>query len=54
MVGIFMNKDWNHDLFLLLFFFFNPLISMSDQDSSLYNINTKSRRQVMRTKKIIS
>ena len=50
-----MDKDWNHDLFLLLFFFFNPLISMTDQDrSSLYNINTKSRRQVMRTKKIIN
>ena len=47
-VGIFMEKDWNHEVF----FFFNPLIPMSDQDrNSPHNINTKSRRQVMRTKK---
>ena len=33
----------------------NPLTPMSDQHRiSPYNINTKSRRQVMRTKKIIN
>ena len=33
----------------------NPSTPMSDQDRiSLYNINTKSRRQVMRTKKSIN
>ena len=33
----------------------NPLMPMSDQDKiSPYNINTKSRRQVMRTKKSVN
>ena len=39
----------------VFFFFFNPLILMSDQDrNSPHNINTKLRSQVMRTKKSIN
>ena len=56
---------WQSQVFFFFFFFFfsflinhfpfNPLIPVSDQDRiSPYNINTKSRRKVMSTRKSIN